>query len=314
MLINSAETFIRAVRWRAVNFLNPSKTNNKKENFGFRSAKPAPSVPELKAFEDGMLDLVKNVQFREKTNEFQEKLKKDSLNIKSETKVFAAADKTTNFYKTEPEDYLNLFENNLTKDYKKSDEKTVSDIEKGDIEITRRLDIDDRVFETTKRQAFVTVKDHKDNFRNNPKCRLLNPTKLELGKISKKITERINTVVREKTGFNQWKNTKSTTTWYTNQKQKHKLKFIQADIDGMYSNITEELLDKAIEWAKQYVEISDSDKDIIFQAKKSVIYHKNEPWKKKGVSHFDVTMGSYDGAETCDLIGLYLSPSCRTWG
>ena len=268
MLINSAEKFIRAVRWRAVNFLNPSKTNNKKENFGFRSAKPAPSVPELKAFEDGMLDLVKNVQFREKTNEFQEKLKKDSLNIKSETKVFAAADKTTNFYKTEPEDYLNLFENNLTKDYKKSDEKTVSDIEKGDIEITRRLDIDDRVFETTKRQAFVTVKDHKDNFRTNPKCRLLNPTKPELGKISKKITEHINTVVREKTGFNQWKNTKSTTTWYTNQKQKHKLKFIQADIDGMYGSITEELLDKAIEWAKQYVEISDSDKDIIFQAKK----------------------------------------------
>ena len=82
----------------------------------------------------------------------------------------------------------------------------------------------------------------------------------------------------------------------------------------MYGSITEELLDKAIEWAKQYVEISDSDKDIIFQAKKSVIYHKNEPWKKKGVSHFDVTMGSYDGAETCDLIGLYLLSQLQDLG
>ena len=189
-----------------------------------------------------------------------------------------------------------------------------NDIEKGDIEITRRLDIDDRVFETTKRQAFVTVKDHKENFRTNPKCRLLNPTKPELGKISKKLTEHINTVVREKTGFNQWKNTKSTTTWYTNQKQKHKLKFIQADIDGMYGSITEELLDKAIEWAKQYVEISDSDKYIIFQAKKSVIYHKNAPWKKKGVTNFDVTVGSYDGAETCNLIGLYLLSQLQDLG
>ena len=37
---------------------------------------------------------------------------------------------------------------------------------------------------------FVTIKDHKENNRNNPKCRLLNPTKPELGMISKNITEK----------------------------------------------------------------------------------------------------------------------------
>ena len=37
---------------------------------------------------------------------------------------------------------------------------------------------------TAKRQCFVTIKDHKDNFRVNPKQRLLNPTKSELGKRS----------------------------------------------------------------------------------------------------------------------------------
>ena len=33
---------------------------------------------------------------------------------------------------------------------------------------------------------------------------------------------------------------------------------------------------------------------------------KDEAWMKKQNSTFDVTMGSYDGAETCDLVGLYL--------
>ena len=44
---------------------------------------------------------------------------------------------------------------------------------------------------TAKRQYFVTVKDHKDNFRVDPKYRLLNPTKSEIGKISQHILQRI---------------------------------------------------------------------------------------------------------------------------
>jgi len=34
--------------------------------------------------------------------------------------------------------------------------------------------------------------------------------------------------------------------------------------------------------------------------------HKDQPWEKKGASSFDVTMGSYDGAETCELVGSFL--------
>ena len=36
-------------------------------------------------------------------------------------------------------------------------------------------------------------------------------------------------------------------------------------------------------------------------------YVITEPWKKKDTdSCFDVTMGSYDGAEVCELVGIYL--------
>ena len=40
--------------------------------------------------------------------------------------------------------------------------------------------------------VYHTPKDHKPNFGSNPKCRLINPTKTEIGKISKQILERIN--------------------------------------------------------------------------------------------------------------------------
>ena len=41
--------------------------------------------------------------------------------------------------------------------------------------------------------------------------------------------------------------------------------------------------------------------------KKSLVYHQNSPWTTKNTRDmFDVTMGSYDGAETSELIGTYM--------
>ena len=44
----------------------------------------------------------------------------------------------------------------------------------------------------------------------------------------------------------------------------------------------------------------------IKQAKKTFLYQNDTKWVKKGSANFDVAMGAYDGAETCDLIGLFL--------
>ena len=41
----------------------------------------------------------------------------------------------------------------------------------------------------------------KDNFQNNPKCRLINPAKSEIGIISKRYIEEINKCVRTGTLF-----------------------------------------------------------------------------------------------------------------
>ena len=37
------------------------------------------------------------------------------------------------------------------------------------------------------------------------------------------------------------------------------------------------------------------------------MFSKNKPWEKTiNESLFDITMGSYDGAEICELLGLYI--------
>ncbi len=48
----------------------------------------------------------------------------------------------------------------------------------------------DRIEQMKKREAFISLKDHKENFENNPKCQLINPAKSESGKLSKIILDK----------------------------------------------------------------------------------------------------------------------------
>ena len=44
------------------------------------------------------------------------------------------------------------------------------------------------------------------------------------------------------------------------------------------------------------------------------MYSGDSPWVKKGSQNFDVAMGSFDGAETCDLVGLFILHKLRVLG
>ena len=54
------------------------------------------------------------------------------------------------------------------------------------------------------------------------------------------------------------------------------------------------------------VDISEEDRDLIMHARKSILVDGSETWIKKGEDLFDVTKGAFDGAEICDIVGLYL--------
>ena len=76
------------------------------------------------------------------------------------------------------------------------------------------------------------------------------------------------------------------------------------DIVEFYPNISENLLKKALNYAKQYVRITPEEIKTILQTKKVFLLIDGQPWIKKGNKLFDVSMGSWDGAEVADLVGL----------
>lgn len=76
---------------------------------------------------------------------------------------------------------------------------------------------------------------------------------------------------------------------------------------NFYPSIDRQLLQKAIHFAKRFTTISPSEAEIIFQAKNNLLFHGNMSWQKATADDlFDVTMGSYDGAETCELVGSFI--------
>ena len=102
----------------------------------------------------------------------------------------------------------------------------------------------------------------------------MNPNKSEIGKISKVLLDNINCRIRTDTGLNQWKNTGQVIDWFSKIERKDKCKFIIFDIESFYPNITSELLCKALDWASQYVDIRDDDRNIILTAKNTLLYRK----------------------------------------
>ena len=70
--------------------------------------------------------------------------------------------------------------------------------------------------------------------------------------------------------------------------------------------MTEETLDKAISLASNHTTVSLEDICITKHSRKSLLFHLEQAWKKKQSSScFDVTRGSYHGAELCELIGIF---------
>ena len=79
-----------------------------------------------------------------------------------------------------------------------------------------------------------------------------------------------------------------------------------------YPSISMSLLNTALQFASNYVNITDEERHIILHAKKSLLYNTGEPWCEKSSSGlFDVTMGSFDVAETWELVVAYLLRNIR---
>ena len=306
-LIEKVEDFTKRLRWRVFYFMNPNSKPNHKETYGFKSPRLPPFVPQLKSFEDDLLALIEGVRFRKINSPLQKELRKDVRRIQNEQNILVSADKTNNHYSVPPKQYEKLMMDSITSTYKKADQQAAHSINIESRKIAEDLELADRIQALAPKPAYVTLKDHKDNFRTHPTCRLINPSKSEIGVVSKKILDRINADVIKATRVNQWKNTTAVINWFKAARTRSISTFITFDVVNFYPSISRTLLKQALDFASKFTTITPSETEIIFHTKDTLLFHDNHPWQKANAEGlFDVTMGSYDGAETCELVGSFL--------
>ena len=124
--------------------------------------------------------------------------------------------------------------------------------------------------------CFITLKDHKENFQNNPSVRLINTAKNELGRLSKFIIQAVNQELRHKLNMNQWKNTEDVIDWFKSIKDKQRCRFVIFDIKDFYPSVKESLLKQSLDFAEKYIKVTSEDKAIIKHARKSLLFNKQQ--------------------------------------
>ena len=315
--VQQTSKFLRNLRYKAWFALNKGSStkndpdlNSDMETYGFLSSKAPPFVGEIKEFEKDVMNLVNLLEYRPKheKSDFQKNLDRDLQQIKSVQEAIIPADKTRNFYKISKEEYEQMLTENITKDYRKAELHEVSKVDQQAAEIASNLGLSDRMEKFTKQDAFLTIKDHKSNFGpGRVSCRLINPAKSDIGRVAKHILQKINNEVCSATSLNQWRSTKETLDWFQRLDKDKSMVFIKFDIESFYPSISQDLLRKALKFAGKVSFISKEDQEIIMCACNAFLFSKGQPWKKKNIDNlFDVTMGSYCGAEVAETVGLYL--------
>ena len=91
--------------------------------------------------------------------------------------------------------------------------------------------IDDLIERMYENESYITIKDHKENFPNKISCRLINPSKSDIEKISKTILDKIISKIVSLTNVNQWKNSTSVIEWYKTIPNKDQYRYIIFDIE-----------------------------------------------------------------------------------
>ena len=79
-------------------------------------------------------------------------------------------------WKNSKENYSKLLTENISQTYRKTTNKTYSNVNKETKAIAKKYEIAERVDYLPMTDAFITLKDYKPNFTTNLKCRLINPS------------------------------------------------------------------------------------------------------------------------------------------
>ena len=177
-LMEKIELRIKRMRWKA-HFYNERKdakeneTHTIPETYGLKSLNCPPQVRELIQFESDLLDIIKSLKFRKTRSSFQNILKDDINTINNTDTTLTFADKTSNLYILKKEQYQKMLNNSITTTYKKASDNIHNKINTDEKKLMKDKNILNRMLTNGKNECFITLKDHKPNFKNNPKVRLI---------------------------------------------------------------------------------------------------------------------------------------------
>ena len=96
-LISKVEKLIKLMRWKSLQSLG-KLDHSRKENYGFKTRKCPPCVDELVNFENDMMKMIKNIEFRKIKCTFQTKLMSNIKKINESNEFLIPADKSRNIY------------------------------------------------------------------------------------------------------------------------------------------------------------------------------------------------------------------------
>ena len=122
----------------------------------------------------------------------------------------------------------------------------------------------------------------------------------------------MNNTILENNKVNQWKDTSSVIEWCRNIKRTDQCSFVVFHIESFYPSISTKLFGEAILFAKLYYDCTSGELEIIVHSRKTLLFWQNSTWvKKEGDEDFDIPTGCYDGAEICELVGIYIQNKPR---
>ena len=85
--------------------------------------------------------------------------------------------------------------------------------------------------------------------------------------------------------------------WFEILENKIFLGFINFNVVEFYPSITENLFNDALDFVSTHIPILSSDREIFMNARVSLLFSQGDNW---------VTMGTIDGAECCEFIGIFM--------
>ena len=103
-MFHEVSRFNKDIEWGVA--MKDVDDEDRKERWGFPTQNRAKGpFPLLDSSKEKLANLIKNIEFKPNSKEFQKKIRRDISRIDKNKNLLVAADKTTNFYEMKVKDY-----------------------------------------------------------------------------------------------------------------------------------------------------------------------------------------------------------------